>query len=218
MSIKSVIFDLDGTLIDSIQDIADCTNEMLAQNGFSIHPVENYIQWIGNGARLLIERAVPEVKDPVVIDKLLTDYLALYAEKYNIKTSIYPGMDSFLDTLVKNNISISILTNKPHAETLKIADFYLKKWPFQYIFGQRKDIPKKPDPKVALEIASEVGVKPSDILFVGDSSTDIKTAVAAGMQHVGVSWGYGTVESMKEAGATRIIDHVVELIELVKKN
>ena len=216
MPIKSVIFDLDGTILNTIEDIADCTNETLVQNGFNTQPIENYIKWIGNGARLLIERAVPEVKDPKVIDKLLADYRALYTERFNIKTSIYVGMDKFLNELVNKNMPISILTNKPHAETLKIADFYLKKWPFKFIYGQREGIPKKPDPKVALEMAMALGNDPTKILFVGDSSTDIKTAINANMQHIGVSWGYGTVESMKEAGARKIIDQADELIELIK--
>ncbi len=215
MEIKSVIFDLDGTLIDSIQDIADCTNEMLQNNGLGAYPVETYIGWIGNGARILIEKAVPDVKDPAIIDKLLADYISIYTQKYNIKTRLYPGVDKFLDILVEKNIPFSILTNKPHAETLKIAGFYLKKWPFRHIFGQREGIPKKPDPQVAIQIVKDLNTRPAETLFVGDSSTDIKTAVAAGMLPVGVTWGYGTIDSMKSAGASQLIDTAEKLIQLV---
>jgi phosphoglycolate phosphatase len=215
MNIKSIIFDLDGTLIDSIQDIADCTNEMLQNNGWGTYPVETYIGWIGNGARILIEKAVPDVKDPAIIDKLLAEYISIYTEKYNIKTRIYPGMDKFLDILVDKNIPFSILTNKPHAETLKIAGFYLKKWPFRHIFGQREGIPRKPNPQEAIRIAEDLNTEPGNTLFVGDSATDIKTAVAAGMLSVGVTWGYGTIESMKSAGASQLVDTAEKLTLLV---
>lgn len=214
--INSVIFDLDGTLIDSIEDIADCTNEMLRNNGLGIYGLDSYIQWIGNGARILIEKAVPDVKDDKTIDKLLEDYLEIYNEKYNIKTRIYPGMDKFLDKLVEKKIPISILTNKPHAQTIKIADYYLKNWPFKFIYGQRNGIPKKPNPTVALEIIDALKVKPSETLFVGDSSTDIKTSLAAGMQAIGVTWGYGSRESMIEAGATNLFDNAEKLFEIIK--
>lgn len=216
MSIKSVIFDLDGTLIDSIQDIADSTNQMLSKNGFETHPLESYMKWIGNGARILIEKAVPENTDSKTIDKLLAGYIDIYTINYNIKTKVYEGIDKFLDVLADQNISISILTNKPHAETLKIAGFYLSKWPFRFIYGQRNGTPKKPDPKVALEIAQELNLKPSEIVFIGDSSTDIKTAIAAGMTPIGVTWGYGTKDSMIEAGCKIFADNPSEFLRILK--
>jgi phosphoglycolate phosphatase len=215
MKFKSVIFDLDGTLIDSIQDIADSSNIMLKQNGFKTHPVESYISWIGNGARLLIERTIPEIKDPAKIDKLLNEYRSIYEENCLIKTKIYASMDRFLDSLTLLNIPISILTNKPHSETLKITDNLLKNWNFKFILGQREGYPKKPDPKVAIEIANELNIDPKEFLFIGDSSTDIRTALAAGMKPVGVNWGYGTNGSMKEAGGKIFYDNPEDLLQLL---
>jgi phosphoglycolate phosphatase len=217
LNIKSVIFDLDGTLIDSIQDIADCTNRMLKNNGFDTHPLESYVKWIGNGARILIEKAVPTDTESKIIDKLLSDYIELYTVNYNIKTCVYEGLEDVLNFLEKQKLSISIFTNKPHAETQKIAAFYLNKWDFKFIYGQRNNVPKKPDPKVALEIANELNIQPSEIVFIGDSSTDIKTAKAADMIPVGVTWGYGTKESMQDAGCKIFAHNPTELIEIVKK-
>lgn len=215
MEFKSVIFDLDGTLIDSIHDIADSNNKMLLQNGLNTHPLESYIKWIGNGARLLIERSVPEIKDPKVIEKLLEEYLLIYQNNCLIKTKLYAGMDIFLNGLTDRKIPISILTNKPHIETLRITNSLLNKWNFEFILGQREGYPKKPDPKIALEIADKLNIAPKDFLFIGDSSTDIRTAIAAGMKPIGVNWGYGTYESMKEAGGKTFHNNPQDLLELL---
>lgn len=215
MEFKSIIFDLDGTLIDSIHDIADSSNKMLLQNGFDTHPVESYIKWIGNGARLLIERTVPEAKDPEIIERLLNEYRSIYENNCLIKTKIYTGLDMFLNGLTDRKIPISILTNKPHIETLKITNSLLNQWDFQFILGQREGYPKKPDPKIALGIADKLNIAPKDFLFIGDSSTDIRTAIAAGMKPIGVNWGYGTCESMKEAGGKIFHNNPKDLLELL---
>lgn len=214
MKIKSVIFDLDGTLIDSIEDIADCANKILSEHGHKAHPTEAYLQWIGNGARVLIEKAVPEVSDSNLIDKLLACYLACYTANYNIKTKVYQDMDGVLDFLSSWDIPFSILTNKPHIATLKTVEFYLKSWHFKNVYGQREHTPKKPDPTVALAIASDLKILPAEIAFIGDSSADIKTAIAAGMIPVGVTWGYGSKESMLDAGCKIFVSKPLELIEL----
>lgn len=216
MKPKAIIFDLDGTIIDSIDDLGDSMNAMLANNGYPTHSIENYITWVGNGARLLLQRALPDVKDEALQQKYLKEFLAVYATNYNVKTKIYEGVAEFLDFLVRQNIQITILTNKPHAETQKIANDYLTPWPFEMILGQREAFPKKPDPQVALKMASDLNLRPSEMLFIGDSATDIKTAVAAGMKPIGVNWGYGTKESMLEAGASIIIESPKELFDIVK--
>lgn len=212
MKIKSVIFDLDGTLIDSIYDIADSFNALLKKHGLTTHSVEQYIKWVGEGAKLLVERALPENTDPAFVEQLFQEYIPYYRDHSTIKTRLFPGISEMLDSLVKNEIPISILTNKPHVQTVKIVDFYLSKWPFQFVFGQRENVPKKPAPDVALQIASRTKVKPEEVLFIGDSKTDIKTAKNANMQILGVSWGYGTIESMKEAGCEHIVNSADEIL------
>ena len=218
MKIKSIIFDLDGTLIDSIQDIADSCNAILQKHGYEIHPLESYIKWIGEGAKLLVERALPAGVGPDTVEKSLEEYIPYYKEHSTIKTSLFPGVAEMLDYFIQNEIPVSILTNKPHVQTVKIVEHYLSKWPFQFIFGQRENVPKKPAPDVALQIASRTKVKPNEVLFVGDSKTDVKTAVNANMQVVGVTWGYGTIESMKEAGCDHFVESAEEIINIVKSN
>ena len=218
MKIKSVIFDLDGTLIDSIHDIADSCNVILEKHGFETHSVDLYIKWIGEGAKLLIERALPESTDKAVVEQLLEEYIPLYRENSTVKTVLFPGIDEVLDFMVDKGIVISILTNKPHVQTVKIVDYYLSKWPFNFVFGQRDNVPKKPDPGVALQIASRTKAKPNEVLFIGDSKTDIKTAIAANMHIVGVTWGYGTIESMKQAGCNEFVSTAEELLKYIKEN
>lgn len=212
MKIKSVIFDLDGTIIDSIQDIAESCNVVLEKHGYQTHPVASYIKWIGEGAKLLVERALPSDTDAAVVAQLLNEYIPYYKDHATIKTALFPGIDKLLDYLTEQNIPFSILTNKPQVQTVQVVDHYLSEWAFSFVFGQRDTMPKKPAPDVALQIASRSKVKPEEVLFVGDSKTDVKTAINANMQVVGVTWGYGTIASMKEAGCTQFADEADEII------
>ncbi len=217
MQYKGIIFDLDGTLFNSIDDIADAVNTNLVEAGLNPHPVENYIAWIGNGAYKLVERALPEkFHNEEQIRFYLDKFLETYNKNWNVKSKIYDGIPEVLDYLSHEGIMLSILSNKPHLLTLKIADYYFQKWNFKSVFGQREGIPKKPDPQAAIEIAGLCGMKVDEFIYVGDSKTDMKTALAAGMLPIGVTWGYGTIQSIKEAGATYIIKNPIELIQLVQ--
>ena len=216
MQYKGIIFDLDGTLFNSIEDIADAVNSSLTDAGLDIYPVEKYISWIGNGAYKLVERALPEnLKSDEQIHLFLDKFLEAYDNNWNVKSNIYEGIHDVLDFLLQEEFSMSILSNKPHLLTQKIAGYYFKRWKFECVFGQRDGIPKKPDPQAALKIAGICGLNPKEFLYVGDSETDIKTALAAGMLPVGVTWGYGTKQAIADAGAIYIINRADELIELV---
>lgn len=216
MNIKAIIFDLDGTLINSIPDIADAANQLLVNHNYPVHDPSSYIEWIGNGALKLLKRAVPNGISEEHMHELLAEYLEIHTRNCINKTHCYPGIDSLLDYLNEQNISISILTNKPHAITLKVFEHYLKKWNFDFVLGQMQGNPKKPNPQLAIEIADKLHFKKHEMFFIGDSDTDMKTGVAAGMIPLGVTWGYDNERSIMEAGAKYLMNDTKELLEFLK--
>jgi len=194
MQIKGVIFDLDGTLVHTIEDLADSANTLFKRHGLPGYPVESFIQWIGDGAAKFIEHGIGSVIDKNQVQDYVLEFKEIYSQNLNKKSRLYGGIDTMLDVLIEKNIKISLLSNKPHQFTLDVAHNYLKKWPFDAILGQRDEVPRKPDPSSALEIAQKMEIDPAHILFIGDSAGDIRTAIAAGMIPVWVSWGYGSPE------------------------
>lgn len=217
MKVKSVIFDLDGTLIDSIPDITETANQMLLNHQFPTHSAADYISWIGNGALRLVRKALPKEFSETETQKFLNEYLELYTEMCTHGTMVYKGIPEVLDYLTKQGIGHSILTNKPHEVTQKVVNYYFPGNVFNFVFGQRQGVAKKPDPSAALEIASNLNCLPEDVLFIGDSDTDMKTGKAAGMIAVGVTWGYGSVSSIKAAGSDYLFDTTEGLINLISK-
>jgi phosphoglycolate phosphatase len=216
MYIKAIIFDLDGTLIDSIPDIADAANQLMVNHKYPMHDTSSYVKWIGHGALKLLKHAVPENTDDAYLKKLLGEYLEIHTGNCTNKTSLYPGINKILDYLNEQNISISILTNKPHALTLKVFEHYLKNWKFDFVLGQMQGYPKKPDPARACEIADKLKCQTQEMMFIGDSDTDMKTGTAARMIPLGVKWGYGTESSILEAGAKYQMNNTKELLEFLK--
>ena len=214
MTIKGIIFDLDGTLVDTIEDIGDATNTLLKIHGYSQYTTEDFIRWIGNGAAKFIEEAMGEEVEPVQLKNYVSEFKEIYRENLHNKSKLFEGVSELLDELTQRGIKLAILSNKPHHLTEAVVSFYLSKWDFKPVFGQRIDVPRKPDPAGAIEIAYLMGIETDRILFVGDSVGDLKTSVAAGMVPVGVSWGYGLKQPSRVNGNT-IIHHPQELISLV---
>ncbi len=217
MNIKAVIFDLDGTLVDSIEDIADANNLMLRKFNYPEHPLNNYVDWIGNGAKELVVKSLPiEMQnDENKISYCLRIYSELYKKTLVNKSKLYPGIESVLDMLEANYIPKSILTNKPQDLALGVADVLLSKWHFDHIIGQQENRAKKPDPTEANKITAFYGVKPENIAFIGDSHVDIQTAKNAGMQPIAVSWGYEDLELMKAESGVSLIHTHEELLNLL---
>lgn len=217
MIIKAVIFDLDGTLFDSIEDICDANNSMLKRFEYPEHDIDKYIQWIGNGTMKLVKASLPEYAK--FDEDSLLNYLAVYENNYtkNIvsKSKIYDGIEGVLDFLVEAQIPFAINTNKPQELTNQIVEKCFKKWYFTTVIGQRPDLPIKPDPVGALNIAQQFGVKPENILFIGDSLVDINTAKNAGMIPLGVSWGYGNAVGSKTMDVAYMIDSPQEIIDFI---
>ncbi|MDF2377608.1 MAG: HAD family hydrolase [Verrucomicrobiales bacterium] len=215
---KAVIFDLDGTLLDTLRDLADSGNAVLEARGFPGHPTDAYRTFIGNGMMNLVRDIFPEGHRPALggeTDAVLAEYRAAYAGKWQNTTVIFPGVASLLDGLTKKQIPIGVLSNKAHDFTEKCVDAFLGDWKWDVVLGAREGIPKKPDPAGAVEAAGILGLDPDACYFIGDSDVDMMTAVNAGMRAIGVSWGFRPVEELKEAGAERILDQPGELLELL---
>ena len=214
---KAIIFDLDGTLFNSIGDIANSCNIMLKSNGLPTHPVDDYVKWVGNGAKKLVERALPEElkSNPETVNKLLAEYQKAYSENYSKYSFIYDGIPEILTFLNENNIPVSINTNKPHEITMKVINHYFKPWKFEYIIGENNGFDKKPSPDAALFIAEKLNIAPKEIYFVGDSDVDAQTGRNARMNTLGVKWGYR--EITEDTGFDEIFDTSGELLSFIKK-
>ena len=217
MVYKALIFDLDGTLLDTLEDIAAAANRVLETMNMPTHPVKDYRLFVGNGMESLLTKILPEQqRTPPTITKAVSRFQEDYSKNWYVKTSMYDGIAEMLNTVEAEGYPSSILSNKPEEFTRPCVEQLLPNWRFSHIFGQRQDVPKKPDPQAALEIARKLNLEPSDILFVGDSSVDMKTATNAGMDAVGVLWGFRSAEELRESGARYLIGHPRELLAILK--
>jgi len=210
-----IIFDLDGTLIDSLEDIAEVANQCLEEAGMMMHPVSDYRFFVGDGLATLIRRITPADTSKQVEKRLSARFKTLYKLNWNNKTCLYPGVITLLKLLSKSGIKMAILSNKPDAFTKLCVKEYLAEFNFDLVIGQRENIPLKPHPQAALEIVDAIGVSPKTSLFMGDTAVDIKTGKAAGMKTIGVTWGFRREEELREAGADIIITNPEELISHV---
>ncbi len=216
MTYKAVLFDLDGTLLDTIEDIGDAVNRILEQNGFPVHSMDTYSRFVGDGARNLIIRTLPEDKRiDSIIRPCLDAFLEDYGRNWNAKTAPYDGIPELLDTLTARRLKMAVLSNKPHEYTIKCMEGFLSDWNFDVIFGQRDDVPKKPDPAGALEIAEQLNIPPSEFLYLGDTEIDLKTSIAAGMFPVGVLWGFRSAKELQENGAKTLIKRPLDVMNLL---
>ena len=213
---SAVIFDLDGTLLDTLEDLGDAVNRVLKQFGFPEHPVDAYRYFVGEGSAVLVERALPEsVRHSDIYREVFDAFLADYNQSWKVKTRVYDGVPEMLDRLTDVGVSMSVLSNKPHPFTVECVRELLSKWRFISVLGLRPEVPRKPDPAGALETAQLLGVAPERILYLGDSGTDMKTAVAAGMFPVGALWGFRTRDELLANGAAAVIPHPTELLGLL---
>lgn len=214
---RAVLFDLDGTLLDTLQDLADSGNAVLRSRGFPEHPVEAYRTFIGNGMINLVRDIFPEDSRPAEgaeTDSVLAEYREAYGRNWQNTTVPYPGIRELLDELQGAGVSIGVLSNKAHDFTLRCVETFLPGWNWEVVLGAREGVPKKPDPAGALEAASSLGIDPGECVFLGDSDVDMFTAVNAGMLPVGASWGFRPVAELKGAGAKVILDSPGDLLSL----
>ncbi len=216
MSYSGIIFDVDGTLLDSIQDLADSMNFVLSRHGFPVHDIEKYKQFVGNGMRVLAISALPEEeRDEEKVNQYLGELEKQYEKRWNQATKLYTGIEELLRRLEKSKIRMFVLSNKPHHFTEEVIDAFFGLKRFELVYGARTGIPKKPDPYSALEISKLSGIPVSDFLYLGDSGVDMKTADAAGMYAVGAAWGFRKADELWKNGAKTVIQNPLELIEIM---
>jgi len=200
--LRAILFDLDGTLVDSLDDITGALVRALADHGLPAPDRETVRTWVGAGSRNLIAHAVaPELVDPV-----LERFRVHYAAAPVVHTALYPGIADVLDAIVADGTALAILSNKPHALTVTVAERLLAPWPFQLVHGHREGVPLKPDPTAALAIAETLGVSPDACAFVGDSNVDVLTGRAAGMTSIAVSWGFRPRAELEATGPSLLVD------------
>lgn len=212
---KAVIFDLDGTLIDSKEDLGMATNRVLCARGYAAWPVEQYGIFMGHGLRALTEQALPEAsRTDEEIDRCHALILEDYGRNCMVKTRLYAGIDKVLDYLSQTGVRMAVLTNKPHAIACKIVEGLLGAWHFDFVQGGQEGLPLKPEPDGVHRFCQQVQVEPRETLFVGDSDVDVMTASNAGLCCLGVSWGFRGRRELEEAGAWRVIDRAEEMIGL----
>jgi phosphoglycolate phosphatase len=217
MRYEAVLFDLDGTLIDTVDDIGDSANRVLLNRGFPIHPISAYYQFVGEGIRVLFTRALPKEKqNEELINICLKEFVEDYRRNYDVKSKPYNGIPEMLNALNVRGLKLAILSNKPDLLTKDCVTSLLSNWDFDVIFGQRDSVPRKPNPQAALEIAEKLSISPSDFLYLGDTSIDMKTAVSAGMFPIGAAWGFRSVKELNENGARVIIDKPIQLLDFIK--
>ncbi len=218
MGFKAVIFDLDGTLIDSLEDLADSANEALAKHGFASHPTAAYKKFVGNGVRQLIKSAVPAGTEEEIVDSILADYRIIYNNNYVNKTKPYDNIPEMLRQLKNAGIKMAVCSNKPHMPTNEIVEKVLGKDCFEVIFGEREGVPRKPDPAALLEAAEHMGITPAEVVYLGDSGGDMISARNAGMCAAGALWGFREKAELEECGSQVLFSDPLQLVEYVNRN
>ena len=214
---SAVVFDMDGTLLNSLEDLGDCMNRVLQRSGYPAHPVDDYRYFVGDGITNLVRRVLPEPeRRPPTIRRLQEQMAAEYRRHWSDKTDLYPGIAPLLDELVRRRIRRAILSNKPHEFTAVMAGRYFGKWSFDPVLGARDGFAKKPDPAAALEICGGWGLGPEEVLYAGDTNTDMQTARRAGMFALGVLWGMRTREELEENGAQALIEEPQAMLEFLR--
>ncbi|MBW4361498.1 HAD family hydrolase [Flavobacterium taihuense] len=215
MKFKGAIFDLDGTLVNSLEDIADAMNSVLRNLNYPIHGYEDYQYFIGSGLRNLVSKSLPEShNDKKNIDSCYHLMIVEYRDNCTRKTTSYEGIIKLLDHLISQNIKLSVLSNKADALTKEITTALFPNY-FQSVVGLTTEALKKPNPSEALAISKSMGLKPEEIIFLGDSGIDMQTATNANMFAVGVSWGYRPKKELIENGAKQVLDHPLDLIQFL---
>lgn len=216
MRFKAIIFDLDGTLLDTLEDLSNAANRVLERNGFPTHDMNAYRYMVGDGAVVLMRRALPEERrNDVTIQGCVEGFRTEYERGWKTKTRPYDGVAEMLDALTAHGMKMTVLSNKPDDFTRRCVAEYLSQWTFDLVLGQRDSVPLKPDPSGAMEISRSLNIPPSQFVYLGDTAIDMKTAVAAGMYPVGALWGFRSGQELLENGARLLIKRPPELLRLL---
>ncbi len=216
MKYRAVVFDLDGTLLDTLEDLANATNAALREMALPVHEVEAYRYFVGDGLRKLVERALPaEREGEADFRRAMALFREHYGRNWKARTRLYDGVPDMLDAMTERNLPLAVLSNKPHEFTVRCVGELLGRWSFAAVQGVNDATPPKPEVTGALAAAARLGAEPAEILYLGDTGTDMRTAAAAGMFPVGATWGFRTEEELRENGAAVIARHPRDVLELL---
>ncbi|MFD1771663.1 HAD family hydrolase [Sphingobacterium suaedae] len=214
---KLIIFDLDGTLIDTLADLANSCNYALNAHGYPVHPISAYRIFVGNGITKLVQRALPDGHTPETIERVKKTFVEYYTLHANDSTQPYLGIMEALITLKGREYLLSVASNKYHEATEALVGKYFGNIGFDVVLGHREGKPAKPDPQIVFDTLETLNVDPKNCIYVGDSSVDMNTATAAGVTSVGVTWGFRSESELREHGADHLIHHPRELPALADR-
>ena len=214
--VKLLIFDLDGTLLNSLRDLAGSVNYALRLHGFPEHPPLAYRHFVGNGIAVLLERVLPEgAKSAENVALLWKDFMHHYGLHRADLTAPYAGIPELLEALQQQGLLLAVASNKFHSATEAMVRLYFGESTFQFVHGKQEEVPAKPDPAVVQAILAEAGVTPEETLFIGDSDVDMLTAHNSGVPSVGVTWGFRSQEELQKHGANYIVNTPAEILQIV---
>lgn len=211
---KAVLFDLDGTLTNTLDDIADAMNRSLRLHDLPEWPVDAYRYLVGDGAKKLAERAVRERQELAL--SVQRTYQAYYQEHTRVKTQPYAGIPEMLEAIQARGMPMAVFSNKPDADTKNVVAHFFPGIRWAVVRGQMEGVPVKPDPTGALAVAAAMGVAPGEVLYLGDTATDMHCAVNAGMHPVGALWGFRTAQELQESGAEHLAAHPKDVLDFLR--
>ena len=210
---KALLFDLDGTLLDTLEDLTESMNSVLRSMHCPTHAMTDYQYFVGDGMPTLAQRVLPQDRqDPHSIDLCIKSMVSEYGRRWRQKTRLYKGVPQLLTGLQERGLQLAILSNKPDDFTEQCVKYFLGQWPFAAVEGAMPDVPKKPDPTGALIIAKNLKLQPEEFLYLGDTNTDMQTANSAGMYPAGAIWGFRTAAELRDSGAKLLLETPKELL------
>lgn len=216
--IKAVIFDLDGTLLNTLADIRNAVNRILSNRGYPTHSVDRYRFFVGDGWEMLVKRALPE--SALTRDRVracVEESMVEYSKTWDATTTPYAGIPELLNHLTHEGVQLAVLSNKPHVFTRQHVDKLLAAWTFENVIGVSNRFPKKPDPAGALSIVADLNLDKGDCLFIGDTGVDMQTAAAAGIFSVGAAWGFRPETELMENGCQFLARHPLDVLSLITR-
>jgi len=214
---KAAIFDLDGTLLDTVEDLAYSVNKALEENGYPTHATEKYFHFVGGGAKNLIKQVLPENYTEEEYNKVYSRFGEIYKDHWNVFTKPYDGIMDMISELQKDDVLLAILSNKPHERTVEIAECYFP-GVFDVVYGGRPDIPLKPNPYSLLEVVKELGTTVEDSFYMGDSGSDMETGRNAKIYSAGATWGFRSAEELSSHGADILVNNASEALEAMRNH
>ena len=216
MNKRLAIFDLDGTLLDTVADLANATNQALAQCGYPTHPTDAYYQFVGNGINKLFYRALPEeARTEENVLRIRSLFVPYYNEHNADDSRPYPGVSELLRELQAQGIQVAVASNKYQQATVKLVGHFFPDIRFAAVYGQREGVAIKPNPTIVADILNDTDISRVDTIYIGDSGVDMQTARNAEVESIGVSWGFRSVEELIDNGAEHIVHRAEEIAALI---